>query len=252
MRLDDGAMSHLKILRLNDSAFRLWIKALCYCQQHLTDGRIPREALLFLGAKRADVERLSTPQVEGLAPLWEPVPGFGFQVHDFLDWNDSRDEIQRKREASKVRTKYARGHSVRNALHAPPVTPNSASGVSGLSVVSSEGMQGKPPMRDVAPDQELGDRAARFLETYEVLYAKHRHGAKLFRRRRLDWDEAVNLCRTWDDARLVKLADILLTTDDEWVSKTDRGFAVFCARATWCDERLSAWEALQRKNAGTR
>lgn len=247
MRLDDGAMSHLKILRLSDSAFRLWVKALCYCQQHLTDGRIPREALSLLGAKRADVDKLSTPQVEGKAPLWEPIPGFGFQVHDFLQWNDSREEILEKRKRGKKRVTEHRSNGVGNALqeplHTPAVTPNGASGVSGSYVLrSSEGVQGKPSISE-APDRVLGERAALFLETYAALYAKHRHGARFLRRRRLDWDDAVELCRTWDDERLTKLADIFLTTDDEWIAKTDRGFAVFCARASWCDDRLSAWEA---------
>src|SRR5262249_47185733 len=108
MRLDDAAMSNLKIMRLSDSAFRLWIKGLCYCQQHLTDGRIPREVLREIGAKRKDADELSTPNVEGKAPLWEPIDGFGFQVHDFLDWNESRDEIHKKREAAKLRVTKAR------------------------------------------------------------------------------------------------------------------------------------------------
>lgn len=142
MRLDDGAMSHLKILRLTDSAFRLWIKGLCYCQQHLTDGLIPREALPTLGARSADVLKLSTPQVIDKAPLWEPVEGYGFQVHNFLRWNDSRDEVLRKREASKQRTKKHRS----NASVAALVTPHSAvGGVGGSSLRSSEGeFEGKP------------------------------------------------------------------------------------------------------------
>lgn len=124
MRLDDGAMTCLKIMRLSDSAFRLWIKGLCYCQQHLTDGRIPREMLPQFEAKPKDVIALTTSQVVDKAPLWEVLDGFGFQVHDFLDWNESRDEVQRKREASKLRVKKSRGSASVAALH----TPHSASG----------------------------------------------------------------------------------------------------------------------------
>ena len=95
---------------------------------------------------------------------------------------------------------------------------------------------------------ELGARAAALLDTFGALYAKHRHGAKLFRRRpALDWDQACQLCRTWDDARLTKMIEILLTTDDDWVSQTDRGWSVFVARAQWCDERLAVWEASHRR-----
>jgi hypothetical protein len=101
----------------------------------------------------------------------------------------------------------------------------------------------------IVPD-DVGERAGRFLEKYAELYAKHRHGAKILRMRpALDWDKACNLCQTWDDARLEKMAVILLTTNDDWIAGTDRGFGVFVARAQWCDERLAAWEADQRKKA---
>lgn len=247
MRLDDGAMSHLKILRLSDRAFRLWIKALCYCQQHLTDGRIPREALTLLGAKRADVTVLSTPQVEGKAPLWEPIDGFGFQVHDFLEWNESREEIMLKRERAKKRVTHHRGNALQTPLHTRAVTAHSASGVSGSSVRSSEEFEIAP-----VPDALTAHRAAALLDTYETLYTKHRNGAKLLNRRRLDFDDALEMVAAWDDARLTKMADIFLTTDDEWISGTDRSFQLFRKKATWCDDRLAAWEKEQQRKAAAR
>ena len=106
------------------------------------------------------------------------------------------------------------------------------------------------PTAPPSPTAELADRAGRFVEKYAELYAQHRHGAKMFRRRpAIEWDQACELCRTWDDERLIKLAEILLTTDDDWVERTDRGWGVFVSRAQWCDERLSAWEAKQRRRA---
>ena len=83
VRLHDGAMSNLKVVCLSDSAFRLWIRGLCYCQTALTDGLIPREALRDMGAKRKDVEELSTAKVDGRSPLWEP-HAVGFKVHDYI------------------------------------------------------------------------------------------------------------------------------------------------------------------------
>lgn len=99
-------------------------------------------------------------------------------------------------------------------------------------------------------DEILGKRAAALLETYSRLYAQHRHGAR-FRRPlgNLEWTEAVEICRTWDDDTLAKLITILLTTDDDWVARTDRGWKVFNARVQWCADRLAEWEAKQRRPA---
>ena len=107
VRIHDGAMGNLKIMRLTDSAFRLWVRGLTYCQTHLTDGLLPHEALRDMAAKRKDVELLSASLVEGKSALWEPVSGFGFKVHDYLVWNDSRDKVvERQDEAKRRKAEY--------------------------------------------------------------------------------------------------------------------------------------------------
>lgn len=102
VRIHDGAMVNLKISALSDSAFRLWVRGLSYCQTALTDGLIPRAALKDMGAKRKDVDMLSQPQVPGRAPLWEPHP-IGFKVHDYLIWNDCRDKVVERQAKAKQR-----------------------------------------------------------------------------------------------------------------------------------------------------
>lgn len=92
-------------------------------------------------------------------------------------------------------------------------------------------------------DQETEDRAASLLKRFPILYAKHRHGARTLIKPSLDFQRALDVCRTWpDDTRLDKLMEILFTTDETWVASTDRGFGVFVAKAGWCDDRLRAWE----------
>lgn len=103
VRIHDGAMGNLKILRLSDSAFRLWVKGLTYCQIHLTDGLLPREALEGMAAKRKDVEQLSAVLVPDKSPLWEPIPKFGFKVHDYLAWNDSREKVLDRQSEARIR-----------------------------------------------------------------------------------------------------------------------------------------------------
>ncbi len=119
VKLHDGAMQDLKVSKLSDSAFRLWIRGLCYCQTALTDGLIPREALRDMGAKRKDVDELSSVTVPGRHALWETIDGFGFKVHDYLDWNDSRDKVTfRKQKAKERKDKWERDqrNGVRNGV----------------------------------------------------------------------------------------------------------------------------------------
>lgn len=91
-------------------------------------------------------------------------------------------------------------------------------------------------------DPEIASRAGMLVERYGELFALHRRGARHRARPNLDWTDACDLCRLWDDARLEKLAVLVLTTDDQWISGTDRSFKIFAIKASWADERLAAWE----------
>lgn len=103
VRIHDAAMADLKISTLSDAAFRLWVRGLCYCQTALTDGLIPHAALRDMGARRKDVDELAAVRVDGRGPLWDRVEGFGFKVHDYLDWNDSRDKVNDRRVRARKR-----------------------------------------------------------------------------------------------------------------------------------------------------
>jgi uncharacterized protein YdaU (DUF1376 family) len=82
-------------------------------------------------------------------------------------------------------------------------------------------------------------RAAAFCDRYAEFYERFRHGARYISKPNLDFLEALQLVRVWtDDARLDKLAQAFLTTDDEWVSSGSRTMARFRSRASWCDEKL--------------
>jgi hypothetical protein len=94
----------------------------------------------------------------------------------------------------------------------------------------------------VITDEDLGERARELLEHYSVWFTEIR-GAKLrLLRNALEFQEACDLCALWDDDRLEKLAKIVLTTDDGYISGTDRGWKIFARKATWADERLATWE----------
>ena len=118
IKLDDGAASHPKIEALSDGAFRLWIHGLCYAATNLTDGRIPKaEAAgwaFALAMKAGDpaawktlLEEL-TEAAEGFtAPLWT-LEESGYRIHDFLEYNPSREDVLRRREEAKERMRRLR------------------------------------------------------------------------------------------------------------------------------------------------
>ena len=101
----------------------------------------------------------------------------------------------------------------------------------GVYVSSSIPINGKA-------DDELGNRAARFCDRYAELYPQHRKGARYLAKPALDWPKAIDLCRTWDDERLEKLAIVFLKTDHDFAVKGSRTIGQFSALASWCDDRL--------------
>lgn len=164
VRIHDGAMDNLKIMRLSDSAFRLWVRGLSYCQTQLTDGRIPTEALQFMNARAKDLQQLTSVLVDGKSPLWETVPGFGYQVHDYLDWNDSRDVVEEKRDRARVRAKNSRTSRSGFGARAAHATAHVASGVvlrEGSTDESEGDPEGEPERKPaasalVAPPRAVG------------------------------------------------------------------------------------------------
>lgn len=230
VRIHDAALSHPKIVGLVDwkNPFCLWVWGLSYCQTHLTDGVIPAAAIPNRLAERTAVKLV-------LLNLWEAQDG-GFKVHDYLEWNDSRDSVLRKRSEAKERMTNARQRSSRE--HIPRTSSEVLRGV-GKSTTASE------------RTEEIGleGRAGRLREElYPSWYAKYRNGARLrLIANSLEFQDALSLVSVWDDAHLEKLARIILTTDDDWISRTDRGFKIFALKASWADDRLKEWEAKRRQ-----
>lgn len=93
LNLDDGFTEHRKIDALSDGAFRLHTSGLCYCARELTDGfvidnRVPRLIPKYRPTFLAELTD---------AAMWLPSPG-GYQIHDYLEWNKSREWWEAKRE----------------------------------------------------------------------------------------------------------------------------------------------------------
>lgn len=117
-RIDDRANSDAKLIALSDAAFRLWVGGLIFCQANLTDGFIPANAIDTFGVKaksKAPLIRELTSSVLGKRPLWQEVE-HGWNVNDFLQWNDSRETVLANRQTTKQRIALFRNPELRQQV----------------------------------------------------------------------------------------------------------------------------------------
>lgn len=233
VRIHDGALSHPKLVGLIDwkNPFCLWVWGLSYCQMHLTDGLIPKAALPHPLAVKTAAKLVE-------AKTWD-THALGFTVHDYLDWNDSKELVTRKRGEAKERMANARQRSSRE--HSENEQRSSTLG----RVILGSGSSGKESSGKLDPftHQPTADRAASFIDRYQVLYQQHRKGARYAVKPARDYAAAVTLCDTWPDDRLEKLAIIFLTTDHHFAEEGSRTIPQFLALASWADGKLAEHEA---------
>lgn len=93
IRLDHGYPEHPKVLPLSDGAFRAHVEAICWNsrQEGRTNGRIPKKVAAKLWKPRHLAELHAARLLEDQGDEWE--------VHDYLDFNRSGDEIEAYRES---------------------------------------------------------------------------------------------------------------------------------------------------------
>lgn len=202
VRIHDGATTHPKLLALSDRSFRVWINGLSYCQMHLTDGFIPTAAALLLGATEKVARELCA------GGLWHVSEAKnGWNVHEYLDWNDSREVIRAKRASAaerKSKWKGTRSERVPERVpeHATERVPHTDLGTTPTPL---HAINNPPtPLRGAVDrvgltDAETGQKAAAFLERYPEVYARERNGATYRVKEARDFPVACQLVTTYPD-----------------------------------------------------
>lgn len=109
-KLDDQFPTHPKVMRAGPEAAWLFVAGLCYCARHLTDGLLPKCAVVTLVSVR-NVQRLVAKLVD--VGLWEDV-GDDYLVHDYLEYNPSRADVEGVRDSANVRMNAARSSEERS------------------------------------------------------------------------------------------------------------------------------------------
>jgi hypothetical protein len=163
LRLDDGFAEHPKVLVLSDKAFRLHVRAMCYCARHLTDGILPPA---FCPRSRSMSDLLA-------AGVWEEGES-GYLIHDFLAYNPSKEQVETERAATADRVKRWR-NGQRNA-----VTNGARNAVSNAAPDPTRPLPGSTKSSRHSVDAEdpylaekLGPMSDRDAKSLGVLIAKH-------------------------------------------------------------------------------
>lgn len=92
VRLEDSLPEHPKVLAAGPQAAWFIVVALAYCNRHLTDACPSTAAVRMLNGARYDKTLLRV-------GLLEPAPD-GYRIHDFLNYQPSRAEVEENRRKS--------------------------------------------------------------------------------------------------------------------------------------------------------
>jgi hypothetical protein len=103
-KLDDSLYDHPKLDALGRQRLPcvgLWAVAISWSNRRLTDGHIPTDRIRLLGGTHGQAEALVA---AGLFDVAED----GYLIHDFTDFNDSREAVMARRAAAAHRQRQAR------------------------------------------------------------------------------------------------------------------------------------------------
>jgi hypothetical protein len=101
VRFDDQFPIHRKVDNLTDPAFRLHVSAIFWCARNLTDGRVGENDLAAAAPRRMrKPERYVDELLEQGVWLQN---GVGWVIHDYLEYQFSKEKVERERESAKKR-----------------------------------------------------------------------------------------------------------------------------------------------------
>lgn len=231
VRIDENALDHPKIGSLPDGAFRLWVQGLAYCQKFLTDGFVSDLAVRGLGSfspKRR--------QVLIDAGLWD-LSEAGIHVHDFLDWNDSREHVMAARAFAKDRMKKLR--EKRSREQTPNIPPRDAErSLNVPSGVVCSGSSGSDVKERGSGKTTVEMRAGSFCQWYEDTHERLFHIGYIGTGN--DYQAALRLCEKLTDQQVRDAALVWFGMDDDFATNGTRTIPKFASRATGCLQQAKA------------
>lgn len=120
-RLDDSFHSHPKVIAAGNEAIGLYVRCGTHAAEHLTDGFVGRETVALYGSDDLAATLVGT-------KLWHRARG-GWTIHDYLDYNPSREDVEKERAKAAARQRRHRsvtvpGHNRDMPLYQPFTNEN--------------------------------------------------------------------------------------------------------------------------------
>lgn len=173
VRFDDQFPIHRKVDGLSDAAYRLHTSAIFWSARNLTDGFVSREDLDGVTARVRTPARFAAECVK--RELWHdarqdcpseycpgPVDEDGWVIHDYWDYQPSKEQVIHNREADRLRQKRHRdgrhgvSHGVTHGVSpAAPARPDLINGS-----VLTDGARASPAVQNPKPVSSMTNGAA--------------------------------------------------------------------------------------------
>lgn len=144
--VDDGFHCHPKVLAAGNAAMGLWARCGSYCARYATNGIVPAEIVRAYG-NRAERERL-------LAVGWLKPHPEGFEMHDYLDYNRTAEQVAAERAKAAARKRRQReSHGVTSPVtdsvtdpvsHKPQAKPSQAKPTTESFPTAAAALHGPP------------------------------------------------------------------------------------------------------------
>lgn len=267
-RLDDGFPEHPKVLAVGPFGLAVFVRALCYSARNLTDGFIPDAAIASFTVDFARTSRaahaVDWPARLVEAGLWDVVDG-GYQIHDYLAYNPSKEKVLAERRAVADRVKRwrvdhrnAQCNGVtgdnRNAVTnggvtgavTPPPSPSPPLPVEEEGSSFGRSLSSEPRATSPKKAPETGALAT-YLKAWEVRYGFQPTPTAQ------DCILVNRVLKPYSEEERAAIVEAYLADDDEWICKQTHRLGLLAKRIDTIRARLrgTATDRASRKTSDT-
>ncbi|WP_049569138.1 hypothetical protein [Streptomyces sp. SBT349] len=109
--LDDGFDTHPKVRKVGNAAVGVFVRLGAYAARHLTEGKLDAAIVRDYGTPPTIKKLVAVGLLHPFGhdcPRCEQPDGSGYTIHDFLDYNRSRKQVEAAREAGRKRQQKGR------------------------------------------------------------------------------------------------------------------------------------------------
>jgi len=110
VKIEDGIFRNPKVVAVSSGAKLLYVASICYSGSSLTDGFVPSNGVRMIAGDVALASPAKLTKELVHAGLWQEVAG-GYQVHDYLVYNESSEKVQAKKDAARERMNKRRSQN---------------------------------------------------------------------------------------------------------------------------------------------